>query len=54
LPGDDEWIFATAMKIVESLSGEVPRIKSEKAVRNAWQACTALADKATSLAGSRR
>jgi Protein of unknown function (DUF3604) len=45
LPGDDEWIFATAMKIVESLSGEVPRIKSEKAVRNAWQACTALADK---------
>ena len=45
LPGDDERIFATAMKIVESLYGDVPPIKSEKAVRNAWQACTALADK---------
>ena len=33
------------MKIVESLSGDVPPIKSEKAVRNAWQAYTALADK---------
>jgi hypothetical protein len=43
--GDDERIFANAMKIVESLSGDVARIKSEKAVRNAWQACTALADK---------
>ena len=33
------------MEIVGSLSGDVPPIKSDKAVRNAWQAYTALADK---------
>ena len=33
------------MDIVGSLSGDVPPIKSDKAVRNAWQAYTALADK---------
>ena len=33
------------MEIVASLSGDVPPIKNEKAVRNAWQAYTALADK---------
>jgi hypothetical protein len=43
--GNYDRMFATAMKIVESLSGDVPPIKSEKAVRNAWQAYTALADR---------
>ena len=38
-------MFDTAMEIVGSLSGDVPPIKSEKAVRNAWQAYTALADR---------
>ncbi len=33
------------MEIVASLSGKVPPIKNDKAVRNAWQAYTALADK---------
>ncbi len=43
--GDNERIFATAMEIVASLSGDVPPIKNDKAVRNAWQAYTALADR---------
>jgi hypothetical protein len=43
--GDKDKAFATAMEIVVSLSGDEPPIKSEKAVRNAWQAYTALADK---------
>jgi hypothetical protein len=43
--GDFDTIFATAMEIVGSLSGDVPPIKSERAVRNAWQAYTALADR---------
>jgi hypothetical protein len=43
--GSQDRIFSTAMEIVASLSGKVPPIKSEKAVRNAWQAYTALADK---------
>jgi hypothetical protein len=42
--GDRDRIFATAMEIVASLSGDVPPIKSDKAVRNAWHAYTALAD----------
>ena len=33
------------MEIVASLAGDVPPIKSDKAVRNAWQAYTALADR---------
>ena len=33
------------MEIVGSLSGDVPPIKNETAVRNAWQTYTALADK---------
>ena len=33
------------MEIVASLSGKEAPIKSDKAVRNAWQAYTALADK---------
>ena len=43
--GDNDRVFATAMEIVASLSGKVAPIKSDKAVRNAWQAYTALADK---------
>ena len=43
--GNFDKIFATAMEIVGSLSGDVPPIKNETAVRNAWQAYTALADK---------
>ena len=43
--GDFDTIFATAMQIVGSLSGDEPPIKNEKAVRNAWQAYTALADR---------
>ncbi len=38
-------VFATAMEIVASLSGDEPPIKSEQGGRNAWQAYTALADK---------
>ena len=46
LTSDDfDRTFATAMEIVGSLSGDVPPIKNETAVRNAWQAYTALADK---------
>ncbi len=43
--GDFDRMFATAMQIVESLSGDVAPIKNDKAVRNAWQAYTALADR---------
>ena len=43
--GDDTKKFDTAMEIVVSLSGDEPPIKSDKAVRDAWQAYTALADK---------
>jgi hypothetical protein len=43
--GDYNTIFATAMEIVGSLSGDVPPIKNDKAVRSAWQAYTALADR---------
>jgi hypothetical protein len=43
--GDNDVIFATAMEIVDSLSGDAPPIKSDTAVRNSWQAYTALADR---------
>ena len=43
--GNQEQAFATAMEIVGSLSGDVPPIKNDKAVRNAWRAYTALADR---------
>ena len=43
--GDHDTIFATAMEIVGSLSGDEPPIKNQRAVRNAWQAYTALADR---------
>ena len=38
--GDQDKVFGTAMEIVGSLSGDEPPIKSDKAVRNAWQAYT--------------
>jgi len=43
--GDKDKVFETAMEIVTSLCGKEAPIKSEKAVRNAWQAYTAVADK---------
>lgn len=43
--GDNDKVFATAMEIVASLSTKVAPIENDKAVRNAWQAYTALADK---------
>lgn len=43
--GERDRVFATAMEIVGSLSGDVPPIKNDKAVRSAWQAYTALADR---------
>jgi len=43
--GDADQAFAAAMEIVASLSKKEPPIKSDKAVRNAWRAYTALADK---------
>ena len=43
--GNQDKVFATAMEIVASLSTKEAPIKSDKAVRNAWQAYTALADK---------
>jgi hypothetical protein len=42
--GNQDTVFATAMEIVASLSTKEAPIKSDKAVRNAWQAYTALAD----------
>ncbi|MHA1573861.1 MAG: DUF3604 domain-containing protein, partial [Alphaproteobacteria bacterium] len=43
--GDSDKIFDTAMEIVASLSKKEPPIKSDNAVKHAWKACTALADK---------
>ena len=43
--GDSDRVFATAMEIVASLSKPDAPINSEKAVRNAWRAYTALADR---------
>jgi hypothetical protein len=43
--GDGNKAFATAMEIVGSLSGDVPPIKSDRVVKNAWNAYTALADR---------
>ena len=43
--GDSQKAFDTAMEIVGSLSKKDPPIKNDKAVKNAWQAYTALADK---------
>jgi hypothetical protein len=43
--GDDQKKFDTAMEIVGSLSGDEPPIKSDAAVKSAWQKYTALADK---------
>jgi hypothetical protein len=43
--GDTDRIFATAMEIVASLSKKDPPFRSDRAVRNAWNAYTALADR---------
>ena len=43
--GERDRVFATAMEIIGSLSGDVPPIANENAVRSAWQAYTALADR---------
>jgi len=43
--GDPDQAFAAAMEIVESLSHEEPPITNDAAVRSAWQAYTALADR---------
>ena len=45
MSGDNNKAFAAAMEIVESLSHKDAPIKNEKAVRNAWEAYTALADR---------
>lgn len=42
--GDKDRIFAAAMEIVASLQQEEPPFKSDKLVRSAWKAYTALAD----------
>ena len=42
---DTDRIFATAMEIVAALSKKDPPFKNDKAVRNAWNAYTALADR---------
>ncbi|KUJ79634.1 MULTISPECIES: DUF3604 domain-containing protein [Microbulbifer] len=43
--GDRDQIFKAAMEIVASLSEDDPPFKSDKIVRESWQAYTALADK---------
>ncbi len=43
--GDYDKTFATAMEIISTLDDKAPPIKNDKAVRNAWQTYTALADK---------
>lgn len=41
---DNDVIFATAMEIVASLSGDEPPIDNPKAIKDAWQDYTSLAD----------
>jgi hypothetical protein len=43
--GDRDQIFATAMEIVSTLSGDETPIASDKIVRDAWREYTALADR---------
>jgi hypothetical protein len=43
--GDPDTTFKAAMEIVDSLSKKDPPIKSDKAVRSAWQHYTGLADR---------
>jgi hypothetical protein len=45
MTGDRDRIFAAAMEIISTLSTDEPPIKNPKALQNAWQAYTALADK---------
>jgi hypothetical protein len=44
MTGERDTIFAAAMEIVASLSQQEPPIESDKLVKSAWQAYTALAD----------
>jgi len=43
--GDADLAFNTAMEIVASLSGDVPLIKNDKAIKNAWYEYAELADR---------
>ncbi len=43
--GDPDVTFSTAMEIVASLSGDVPLISNDKAIRNAWNGYADLADR---------
>ncbi len=43
--GDDGLVFDTAMEIVASLSGDEPLIDNPKAIKQAWQSYTELADR---------
>ena len=45
MSGDQNKAFAAAMEIVDSLSHKEAPIKNDQAVRNAWEAYTALADR---------
>jgi hypothetical protein len=45
MTGDRDRIFDAAMEIISSLKDKKPPIESEKLVRKAWQAYTALADR---------
>jgi hypothetical protein len=45
ISGDDDRVFTTAMEIVASLAKPDAPIESDRAVRNAWRAYTALADR---------
>jgi hypothetical protein len=42
--GDEEIVFATAMEIIGTLSDDVAPIDNPKAIKNAWQKYTALAE----------
>jgi len=43
--GDPDLAFDTAMEIIASLSGDVPLIKNDKAIKNAWYEYAELADR---------
>ena len=43
--GDPDLAFDTAMEIIASLSGDVPLIKNDKAIKNAWYGYAELADR---------
>jgi hypothetical protein len=43
--GDNDIVFSTAMEIVGTLSNDTPPIDNPKAIKNAWQAYTAMAER---------